>query len=72
MIGPGSKVRWKKWAGRHEDRPNLLDFLAMGDVVMDVVEKHPKVGFKGSAMWKVRGSGGFELWVPESELWELR
>lgn len=69
MIGPGSKVRWKKARG---ERVNQLAFLVMGDVVMTVVERHPKIGFKGQAIWKVRREDGYEDWVPEGEIWEVR
>lgn len=60
-----SKVRWKKYQGI---RTNQLEFLLMGDVVMTITEKHPKLNI----WWKVRGPDGYETWVPEEEIWLLK
>lgn len=60
-LKPGDKVRWR-------DRTQLAA-LAMGQhVVMEVVERHPKLG----SMWKVRGPNGYEDWVCWTWVWKVR
>ena len=73
-MRPGSRARWKKFRGQLSDRLNVLDVLASGgeDVVLEVLRRHPSVGFNGVAAWEVCAPNGYACWVPETEIWELR
>lgn len=66
FLKPGDRVRWKKINGR---RVNQLAFLAMSDVVMEVIKKHPVISWEGKSLWLLRGVDGHEDWIPEDEVY---
>jgi hypothetical protein len=61
-VKVGDKVRWRN---RRDDN---LAFLVMGDVVMEVVRKHPIL----ADMWLLRGPDNHEDWIHAREVWVLK